>query len=494
MTGGHRADALRLLALAGLAAVMFAGCPKPTDPNEEPECSDLKPCAGGLVCAEGVCSPCKRDRECGRIEMCHPIDRRCTVRPCFGTECTVHDDCQLGSFCVQGLCLKSGQTTDKGCSVVSCADGEPCNEGQRCHPLNEVCEEDLGCQADVDCGDGQKCNVPAATCEAACTPENAAEVCGIVRACANGMCVDCVKDDDCGGGRRCNLQTNQCESLLGCSTNADCELPLLCNRLTKQCTTQIPPCSSADDCADDETCQLSTGRCVPAFCTADRFEPNDGIATAREAPLGLTPNLTLCEGDVDFFRIGLSRGDRLQASIECDPLLPFEVAILSSTGEVIHQGEFLADGTVSAAGDYYVRARSADAYVRYGLRLAVSRGVPCDDDPEEPNDTFVAATPAAAGEYLQKTICPGDEDWYVFEVTRDQRFEAELVSDPLQGDLDLVLYDEARRELARSPALPAEVEVVANATFTGTRLYLKVVGATAGVQNGYDLRVRLRPR
>jgi Cys-rich repeat protein len=479
-----------LLAVAGL----LAGCPKPPEPPPEPECTDLKPCGGGLVCRDGACLPCRLDNECANVEVCHPIDRRCRLRPCFGADCRVHDDCTVGEFCVQGLCLRAGESSPEGCSVVGCADGEPCNEGQRCHPVNLVCEEDLGCAADADCDPGLRCNVPAARCESACTPETAAEVCGIARVCSAGICVDCLEDADCGAGLRCNTGKNACESLLSCSSNRDCELPLLCNRLTRQCTAAIPPCTSADDCAADETCQLSTGRCVAAFCAADRFEPNDEIAAAKPIALGFTPNLTLCANDTDVFRLGLARGDRLQASVECDPLIPFEIALLGATGEVIAGGDLVADGTVSVAGDYFVRTRSRDAYVRYGLRLAVSRGVPCDEDPEEPNNTFVAATEAGAGELYQKTICPADEDWYVVAVTRDQRFEAELVSSPADGDLDLTLFDENRLVLARSPAAPAEAEEVSSATFTGTRLYLKVAGAGSGVQNGYDLRIRLFPR
>lgn len=478
-----------------VAALVLAGCPKPPVVVEpEPECTDLKPCSGGLICREAACLPCRIDNDCAIVEICNPIEKRCALRTCFGTACGVHDDCSLGEFCVQGLCLRSDATHELGCTVVSCADGEECAEGQRCHPVNFVCEEDIGCQGDVDCGTGQRCNVPASRCEAACTAEDAAEVCGITRACHAGICVDCTQDSDCGGGLRCNTDKNLCEGELTCDSNRDCELPLLCNRLTKQCTTSVPPCTSADDCAADETCQLSTGRCVGAFCSPDAKEPNEEIAQAVPIFPGRTSGLTLCAGDVDYFRIALARGDRLQASVERDPLLPFEIALVSATGEVLDQGEFVADGTVSVAGDYFVRTRSSDQFVRYSLLLNDSRGVPCDDDVEEPNDGFVDATASAAGELYQQTICPGDEDWYVVAVETTQRFEAELASNPADGDLDVTLYDGNLRELARSPASPAEAEEVSSSSFRTTRLYVKVAGAGPGVQNVYDLRIRLRPR
>lgn len=480
-------------AITVACALLIAACPKQsTTPDKEPECSEAKACLGGLVCVEGVCSPCQRDRECGRTEFCHPLERRCQMRPCYGDQCSVHDDCQLGEFCVQGLCLNPSQSHPKGCLVLSCAEGETCNEGERCHPTNLVCEEDLGCGADSDCAPSERCNVGSGACELACTPENAVELCGVRRVCDDGICVDCTRDDDCGGGLTCDTKTRTCVSSNSCRSNADCVVPLVCNRLTNQCTESVPPCLSADDCLPGETCQLSTGRCVSASCVADRFEPNDQLPAARAIAIGTTKNLTLCAGDVDLFTLPLARGDRLLVVAEVDVLVPFSLAILDPTGAAIATGNLSVDATVAVAGDHYVRATSTDAYVRYGLRLALSRGVPCDADDGEPNESWVQATPIGPGDHYGLSLCPGDEDWYTVSVPFGQRLEVDLLSTALSGDLDLELYDSDGRRLLAASATPDDVERVSAAGFSGSRAYVRVKGASRTVQNRYDLSVRLR--
>jgi len=477
-----------------LAALAASGgsCDPPPPAKPNPQCTDVKPCAQGLVCQNGACVACRLDNQCAAEQFCHPIRRRCEPRPCHGTECARHDDCPLGRFCVQGLCLQPDTTTPEGCSVESCADGETCPQGKRCEPQRLVCEEYYGCQSDVDCGSDQRCNVAAGRCEAACTPETAPTVCGVKRYCLDGTCVDCTADADCGSGLYCNVARHTCESKTTCSSNRDCEVPLLCNRLTRQCTVDPGPCLSSEDCAPDEDCQLSTGRCMPASCVPDRFEPDDTVATAHAVVPGAVPNLTLCGGDVDHLKLALARGDRVQALVDVDPLLNFDISLLTGTGDVVAQGSYAVDGTVALAGDYYVRTSSRDAYVRYGLRITVSRGIPCDPDANEPNDDAMHATPTPPGDQFGTSLCPGDADWYQVAVTRGKRVVAQLDSAPADGQIDIVLLDgDGARVLDRNAA-SAETETVSSTAFTGTRVYLKVSGATDWVQSSYDLHVYLR--
>lgn len=485
---------LAALGLALLVGVLpLTSCTdEPATTPPEPECSETKACAGGLVCQSGACVPCRRDRECALDELCHPIRRRCELRPCYGHDCKVHDDCELGLFCVQGLCLRPGVTTAEGCQVISCAEGEACNEGQRCNTANLVCEEDLGCTADTDCAEGEACNVAAGRCEAACTAETAAAICGVKKVCNAGRCVDCVTNADCGGGLQCNLETNVCESLTSCLSNRDCEAPLVCNHVTKQCTVDPGPCLSAEDCASDETCQLATGRCVPASCLADRFEPNDTITAGKPLVMGSTPNLTLCRGDADVFKVALGRGDRIQVVVDVDPLLDFEISILDATGAELDTGDLAADAVASVAGDHFVRARSQDAYVRYGLRATVARGVPCDADPEEPNEAFQAAAALPLGDSFGKTICPGDADWFAVSVAPGQQVEVSLGSAPLDGPLEIALFDSTGVKQLATSATSAELQTVRAIPLGGSRVYVRVKGVSPSVQNKYDLAVSVR--
>lgn len=482
-----------------LLALACAACPaEDPKPPVDPVCDATKPCVDGMVCQigakpeENACVACKFDNECKRTEFCHPVERRCRLMPCFGTDCKVHDDCGLGEFCVQGLCLRGSESTAEGCKVVTCAEGEICDAGQRCNPVNLVCEEDLGCSADVDCGDGMRCIVSAGRCELGCTPDTAAAVCGVTRVCADGACVDCTTDEHCGAGLNCDRERKICVAPFSCVSTRDCEPPLVCNSLTKQCTVDPGPCLSNEDCGIEDVCQLSSGKCVPALCVPDRYEPNDTLATARTIVVGAHPNLSLCQGDVDHLAVPLKRGDRLLAVVDVDPLLNADIALLGLAGEVLAEGEFALTATVSVDGTYVLRLSSRDAYVRYGLRLTVSRGVPCDDDEDEENDDVTAAKPLEPGEYDRRSVCPADEDWWTIAVKSGDTVEVEVVHTALDGDLDVVLYDgDGRRELARS-ATTADTEIVRSNQFTGSRVYARVFGATPAQQNRYDLVVRVR--
>lgn len=481
---------MKLRAWLVATALLLVACgPGPEEP--EPECSLDRPCSHGLVCDEGLCVPCARDRECGRTEMCHPLQRRCVLRACFGEECGVHDDCNLGLFCVQGLCLSASQSHPDGCAVVGCADG-PCNQGQRCHPENFVCEEDLGCENDGHCEEGFRCNVTSGRCERACTEENAVEVCGLRRVCADGRCADCTEDSHCGAGLVCDRQTRTCRGINTCESNRDCERPLVCNGRTRECTVDPGPCRSADNCAPDETCQISTGRCVPRACPADRFEPNDTLGTA--APLsvgGLVPQLTLCEDDVDHYEVGLQRGDRLRVVVETDLLVTFEVDLLGPSGETLARGDLVVEAVASVEGPHYIRCRSRDPHVPYALRLIASRGVPCDADAEEPNDDWLHATPIEQGDLFHRSICPGDEDWYVLTVPWGRTVVAELTHTPSQGPLEILLYDGDGQRLLDSSAELEETQRVQSNALSREKAFIRVKGGSSSVQNRYDLHVRL---
>lgn len=487
--------AFRLLSFA-LLQTALVGCPAPPDEPKPSVCSASVPCDDGYVCRIddakpelNACVPCERDRECLRDEMCHPIERRCRLKPCFDRECGVHDDCGLGQFCVQGKCLVGSETTREGCFVSSCADGERCDVGQRCHPVNFVCEEDLGCGGDGDCGEQGKCVV--GRCELACTAATATEVCGLRRVCDDGACVDCATDTDCGSGLTCDEEKKLCVSLFSCTTNRDCKVPLVCNRLTKQCTVDPGPCVSEGDCPDEDTCQLATGKCVPRECLPDAFEPNGSLETARNLPTGSTEKLSLCENDVDYYKLPLEAGDMLQVVVNVDTLLSFDVAVLGPVGEVLAQSDFAVSAPANVAGDYFVRASSRDAYVRYGLRLTVSRGIPCTDDGDEPNDDYVHATPLLPGDWFGKQICPSNADWFMVAVLPGETVTVKMESTPLDGDLDLFLYDSDGTTPLDQSATVSETERVTSSTFTGNRVYVKVVGALPLVRNAYDLRVQV---
>lgn len=443
-------------------------------------------CSGGLVCGPtGSCVECAGDGNCPRAQRCDPGLLSCVFREGWGEECTSHEECSLGMFCVQGLCTPGELTTQCG------ALGQ-CPEGMKCNRSLQVCEENLGCFSNADCLEDEACNPGTGKCEQRCTVETEQEVCGLRQHCADGRCVECAADADCGPGLVCNVTAGRCAGAETCFTDRDCAAGKICNRATSTCTTPPPPCDSDDDCLPDERCDLARGRCNLAACQPDQDEPNDEQAAAVTITAGDRLNLTVCGAlDEDWYRIALNRGDRVNVNVEADVLVAggLNVQLRDGTGRVLDEDSLLLDTTVSQDGDYFLRVRTQDEQARYALHVLVVRGVPCDDDDLEENDGAVAASPISMGTRENLQICPADRDWYVVEVPAGRGVTARLSHDPLQGDLDLVIYDsDGKTQLGASRTTTA-VETVQIPGVSGGRAYVLVTPSSDRTQNAYDLTI-----
>jgi len=476
---------------AALALLCAAGCEGGagrSDGGPDPAtCQSRLDCAGRLGCVDGLCGRCQRDRDCLVIEFCHPLDQLCS--PFVEGECALNQDCALGEFCVQGSCKPASQ-------VVACRDGGDCAAGERCDPLNLVCIPDLGCNRDEDCAAGEVCSVASQRCESACTPATQEVVCGVGRVCDEfGRCVECFEDGQCGLGLTCNLETRRCEGANTCLTSRDCAPGLVCNAQTRQCTTPPPLCLSSADCPSGSQCDPSTGACVSAECRPDALEPNDFPDSAAPLAGGRHDRLNLCPGDRDWFRVGLERGDRLQVIASTDFLAAerFQMVLLDpAAAEVLQEGNLLLDHVVAQTGGHLLRVQSLDPEASYALLLTVTRGVPCDDDEAEPDDSALQARPLQPGTYPGRAICPRDEDWAVVERPTGTRLLARISYPALQGDLDLDLLAGDGQTLVMRSATAGDTEVVYAEGGVGTRFFLRVYGDDT-TQNRYQLEVELGP-
>jgi len=491
----YRTDRIRLAPtagwVAGLVALLLAACSGGnghTDPDggSDLPCADRLDCPARLGCVDGACGHCVRDRDCAVTEFCQPVERLCY--PIYVGECVLNEDCDLGWFCVQGVCTA-------GEDVVPCTDDLDCQAGERCDRLNLVCVLDLGCNRDEDCAVGEVCNRATQRCDSACKPETADVICGFGLVCDEfGRCVECFEDDQCGVGLSCNLETNRCEGENSCLTDRDCLPGTICNPQTQQCTTAPPDCLANADCPDGTVCHPPSGQCVPADCRADPLEPNDAVELASPLGPGRTTELTLCPGDEDWMAIDLARGDRLQVIVNTDFLAAeaFHIVLFDpGPSEALQQASMLIDYVVAQDGSYLLRTRTDDSQATYSLITTVSRGTPCDDDAFEPNDTAVAALPIAAGVYGPLQICPGDEDWFVMERTPGQHLEVGIEFPALQGDLDLDLIAGDGQTLVMRSASAGNAELVFVDDLPGTRFFVRVY-ADAQIGNAYEMTVDLQ--
>ncbi len=479
------------LLLISLVVIGCQGDAQPTQTDGGPDvrvCSSRLDCPGQLGCVDGVCGFCVRDRDCLVSEWCHPLDNLC--HGTGGNECRLNEDCDLGLFCVQGYCKQVSE-------VSPCTNDSDCLETERCDPWNLVCIEDQGCDRDGDCAATEVCDLALGRCVNACTIETQEAVCGFGLVCdADGRCVECLSDDQCGVGLTCNLDTMRCEGENSCVTNRDCLPGQTCNPQTMQCTVPPTACLSNNDCPDGTLCDSSLGQCISAECHDDAMEPNDDPAEAAALLAGRSDGFTLCPGDLDWYAIALSRGDRLQVIVNTDFLAShrFHTVLFDpSATEVLQEDSLLIDAVATKDAPYLLRIQTTDPQASYGLVVTISRGIPCDDDEFEPNDSAYAAWVLSPATFPKLVICPHDEDWFVIERPLDQRLEVKIEYPASEGDLDLDLIAGDAQTLIMRSATAGNSEYVFASDQPGTRFYLRVY-ADLQTANQYEMQVQFLPR
>ena len=484
-----------------IAAVVFvlSGCHKAsTNQAVKPECETRADCAGGiaggLLCTEGKCAACTKSRDCRLTEACDPLQKRCVLKACFGDECKAHADCATGKFCVQGLCLDPGVPTQAGgqtCSVHVCGAARDCNPGQICNGRTFVCETDLGCSSGDPCPALQACNDLSGLCEPACTPANAVQVCGALTPCVGNRCVQCEVNGDCGPGLSCNAAAGRCEGPSACRSSRDCASPLACDRATGTCAPPKGPCASNEQCATDERCDSRLGLCVAGACSEDRFAPNGSMATAATLLPGSYPQLTLCGGEEDWYRVALQSGDTVQIVSDADPLGSFDLQLFDQAGALLEENPAAVLRVVGSTASYFLRARTNDASAFYGLRVQVAHGTACAHNPAEAHPTPQGALQLPLGTTWSWAICPGEATFFSIAAPAGKGADVTASVDPRDGPVVLRLYDSDGATLLAEDAHATGAPHVAAATSKGGLFYLRVSGSDELVANRYDLTARL---
>ena len=480
-----------------LALVLAAACHKGAAPAPPPECAVREDCLGGLaggeLCVEGKCVGCTKSNQCRITELCDPVQKLCTLRACWGDECSAHADCNLGAYCVQGLCLNPDHPRNVGsqvCSVQLCGTNRDCNVGQRCNQRTFVCEQDLGCLAGAPCADGQVCNPGTGLCEAGCTADTATQVCGSLIPCSGGRCVQCSSDAQCGPGLTCDVAAGVCRGPEGCATSRDCDVPKTCDRATQTCALPRGPCTSNESCALDERCETRTGKCVPGACLPDRLDPNGDAAHAAPLSPGSFAALSLCGPEEDWFSLSLLSGDTVQVVADADPLGSFDLQLRDATS-VLDEEPLAVLRVVGATGTYFVRARTNDASALYGLRVQVAHGTACAHNPSEPHPSAVEALPLTPGPTYDLAVCPTEETWFALRPAAGQGVDVTGTLNPASGGaLVFTLFDSDGATKLAEDATGSGAPHVAAAHLSGETAFLRVMGADPSVTNRYDATVR----
>jgi hypothetical protein len=474
--------------LCCLLVLATTGCPKAGDDGDggkAPECQTRSECDAGLVCTmDQVCAACSTSGQCSVKEECQADTRLCALRAGWGTQCAVNDDCQAGSWCKQGLCQPRA-------AVSLCPQGTKaeCPQGERCNTITLVCEEDLGCSNDFDCSAQEICNTGSRQCQPRCTPDTQADVCAASQRCVAEKCAQCAADSECGVGLTCDPAGN-CTAGSRCYTDRDCMVPLVCLVQTGACLAKAPSCRSDDNCASNQRCDVASGRCLARACQSDRYEPNNDETKAFAVAPGPYRDLTLCPSDVDWYSIALARGDQLGVNVDADPFAEnnFATLVKDSAGRTVAGGRLLASYVAPAPATYFVVISTTDPFQPYDVTFLKSRGIPCDDDAWESNDSATSPTVLNLSTQADGRVCPQDQDWFRATVPTGKGVNATLTNYAAgAGLLRLCVFQGDGTTMLGCSAELSPVVHVAAAAVTGASVLVRVVGDTERIANSYTL-------
>jgi len=203
-------------------------------------------------------------------------------------------------------------------------------------------------------------------------------------------------------------------------------------------------------------------------CAVDALEGANGNNTVyRAAALepGSYPDLTLCDGDVDYYQVALEPGAALRAHAVGQTVLDPQLQVLDGNGATVLA--LAASGGVSetvfyrsAAGGSLLLEVSATSGRPDGYALTVEVLPPfiCSadlfeaiNDNNTPANATVVGTAGLVAQPL--SLCGGDQDWFKLSLEDFERLVARATFESGDVDLDLEAYaDDGTRLVAASRA------------------------------------------
>lgn len=189
---------------------------------------------------------------------------------------------------------------------------------------------------------------------------------------------------------------------------------------------------------------------APVAPLAAESEPNDTQATADAIALGQTTAAINVVGDVDYFKLSLSAGQRvyLAALDACNDTTYLGLAVFNAAGVLLHEPGEWPDGNIifnflaQETADYFIRVLSTGTSSgTLGNYTLLVQPMPAD----EPNDSPATATPITWGADLSTDhYAPYDLDYYRIHARPGDVIEATYTNESFDPwyDARLYLFDE----------------------------------------------------
>jgi len=286
-----------------------------------------------------------------------------------------------------------------------------------------------------------------------------------------GGCEPCTRSEDCGSGI-CAVAAGGSRCLPGCADAA-------CSSGTCGATTTVESSVLA-------ACGPVAAVCEGGGeCTDDAGEEDDSIAAAT--PIDGTVSGQICNGDADYYRVDVAVGDRVDALLDGFVTAEgdLDLQLLDGDETIVDSSAGVREEEVGACGTgapLYVRVfGNLGAENAYDLTVVTSEDPSCSgcaEDPGEEDDdqsSAQALTFASGSADFDGTVCPGDDDWFRFDVGEPSLVSALLVIEEAGEDLDLWLYDDTGTSVASSRGTTDTEELEAMLTDPGA-YYLRVDG------------------
>ncbi len=277
-----------------------------------------------------------------------------------------------------------------------------------------------------------------------------------------------------------------------CSASSQCSSGICANAASgARC---VPGCSGTGMCATGTCGATATvegsvrAGCGPVAevcggggaCVDDGREDDDTPATATPYTAPIADG-QICAGDPDYFRLGVSAGTRVSATLDnfVHSEGDLDLQMLDGRGGILDtsagatNAEFVeycfpADGTAIVRVEGYGGAENA-----YDLRIetAADPAMCCTDDDFENNDDRASARPLPfegnTADFVG-TICPRDDDWYRFEVGGPTNVSITLLIETAGQDLDVELRGPTDSIVAASRGTTNEENIEARVSEPGT--------------------------
>lgn len=284
------------------------------------------------------------------------------------------------------------------------------------------------------------------------------------------LCAACDFSSDCDSGV-CAVSPYGGVCLTRCG-GGECPGAVTCNASTSMEGGIQQTCGSwAALCPD-----LGGGTTGP--CEPDPYEANNTWDKAAAAGKDGV-QATICEGDSDFFTVDVA-GDT-QLAINLAPANSstgdLDLRLLDSSGSIVAVSAH--DGTEESivlcapqAATLIVEVFGYDGGTgAYSIELVTSSKTCCVDDVGEPDDNETQARLLEFPGLGEGSICPYNDDFFVFTVTSPQPVELVLAGG--NADLDLIVYGPSGSIVAAGET-PGDEEVTWNAV--AGKHYLRVFG------------------